>query len=90
MEENITHEENATSNQEQELTQEDLVQEHDDVLDALVELLIQKGIISEQELHDKIESLYEENNNEEEEEEDENFSDPDTEPEGDAGAINDE
>ena len=45
---------------EEELTIEDVVEENDIILDALIELLIEKKIITEQDLNKKIESLGEE------------------------------
>lgn len=51
------HEEN---NYEEELTIEDIAVMANDKVDALIDLLIEKGIIKEEELIDKLDGLYEE------------------------------
>ncbi|MEM1988631.1 MAG: hypothetical protein QXS41_02205 [Candidatus Woesearchaeota archaeon] len=62
---NHTHDEY----EEEELTIEDIAVMANDKVDALIDLLIEKGIIKEEELIDKLDGLYEESEEEVEEEE---------------------
>ncbi|PIY60596.1 hypothetical protein COY95_00970 [Candidatus Woesearchaeota archaeon CG_4_10_14_0_8_um_filter_47_5] len=63
MDEDYT-EENAEEDQdEEEMDSEDLVHYTDDKVDALISLLIKKGVISEQEFDAAYEELFEEDGN---------------------------
>ncbi|MEM4396510.1 MAG: hypothetical protein QXR30_02540 [Candidatus Woesearchaeota archaeon] len=62
---NHTHDEY----EEEELTIEDIAVMANDKVDALIDLLIEKGIIKEEELIDKLDGLYEESDEEFEEDE---------------------
>ncbi len=62
-EKNIGSDEEMTSEEnndfEEELTHEEVVNEVDDKVNAILELLIEKGIINQEEVDKKIESFYE-------------------------------
>ena len=52
-----------TTTEEQEVTELDLIYDSHDRIDALVELLIKKGVISQQEYDHMLDKIYEENSN---------------------------
>lgn len=63
-------EENNVEENDEELSMEDVVEENDVVLNALVDVLIQKGVVSEEELQRKMEELDGEDEDDEESSED--------------------